>query len=174
MATFAEVLTGIVRQARRDETERRRQAEQWLAHEGRLLDKAVEAFKVRCLKAAEEEKCEAAISFEVLTRDIVGFPTRTVANSTILVDSWGAGAAAGWFYASRGTSEEWSQGTPVNFAALLESMMPKFVEKVEALGFQKCARIPGTWKVSACWSPPGGGGNGEPPEKKAKKDKGGS
>lgn len=47
-----------------------------------------------------------------------------------------------------GTSTPYTPGTKVFFAELLESMMPKFVEKVHALGFQKCARIPGTWKAS--------------------------
>eukprot|EP00429_Kryptoperidinium_foliaceum_P077892 CAMPEP_0176207558 /NCGR_PEP_ID=MMETSP0121_2-20121125/12674_1 /TAXON_ID=160619 /ORGANISM="Kryptoperidinium foliaceum, Strain CCMP 1326" /LENGTH=236 /DNA_ID=CAMNT_0017546531 /DNA_START=35 /DNA_END=743 /DNA_ORIENTATION=+ len=162
--TFAEELTEVVRKARREESDRKRQAQKWLEHEGKLLDEAVEAFKRRCMRAAEEEKSDASVSFEVLSRDITDFPSRLASDSTFLVDNWGEGAAAWWYYAHRGTSTPYTPGTKVFFAELLESMMPKFVEKVHALGFQKCARIPGTWKVQASWSTPGS----EPPEKKSR------
>lgn len=165
--SFADSLTQIVAEARRKEGERKRQAEKWLEHESKLLDEAVEAFKRRCMRAAEEERCEAAVSFEVLTRDISDFPTRVVTDSTHLVDSWGEGAAAWWFYAHRGTSTAWTPGTPVMFAELLESMMPKFLDKVQDLGFQKCQRIAGTWKVVASWQPPE---TSQPAAKKARRN----
>mmetsp|Transcript_18334 Transcript_18334/g.27670 ORF Transcript_18334/g.27670 Transcript_18334/m.27670 type:complete len:166 (+) Transcript_18334:68-565(+) len=161
MVNFAETLTNIVREARKKEGDRKKEAKAWLAHENKLLDEAVEAFKKKCMKAAEDEKSEASISFEVLTRDISSFPTRQITNNTHHVDDWGDGSAAGWHYAHRGTAQEFQQGTKVNVAELLEAMMPKFIEKVNELGFDKCVRVPGTWKVTASW-----GGASEPASKK--------
>merc|ERR1719440_986458 len=120
------------------------------------------------MKAAEEQKCQATISFEVLTREISNFPKHTVKDGTYLVDNWGDAAAAWWFYACRGTSTEWSPGTPILFAEVLESMMAKFLEQVKTLGFDSCNREPGTWKVTAAWELPDGETAAEPAAKKSR------
>mmetsp|Transcript_74323 Transcript_74323/g.240375 ORF Transcript_74323/g.240375 Transcript_74323/m.240375 type:complete len:184 (+) Transcript_74323:65-616(+) len=155
-ATFADSLTRIVAESRGKQRQRERAGERWRAHEGRLLDTAVEFFKQRCTRAAEQQLCEATVSFEVLTREVPGFPTRVVKDSTYLVDSWGETSAEAWWYACRGTSAAWSPGSPVLFAELLEGMMPRFLEKVSKLGFSGSGREAGTWKVMACWGPPKG------------------
>lgn len=135
----------------------------------------MEKFKNRCLKEAESQKCSATISFEVLTREIPNFPKHAVKDSTYIVDSWGDAAAAWWWYATRGTNTEWTTGSPILFAEVLESMMAKFLEQVKTLGFDTCHREPGTWKVTAAWSLPGSDGTPskakaeEPPAKKSKK-----
>ena len=83
-----------------------------------MLDRAVELFKQRALKEAELQRCEFTTSFEVLTRDVEGFPKRVVQNSTWVVDSWGEGVSAEcWFCATRGTTTPFP-GTPVIFAEL--------------------------------------------------------
>merc|ERR1712187_852178 len=117
----------------------------------KLLDLAVDLFKDRCTRAAELQQTHSTVSFEVLVRDIDEFPKRVIKDSTYLVDSWGDGAAEWWFYATRGTATAWTPGSPVLFAEVLEGMMPKFLEKVNALGFRDCKREPGTWKVTASW-----------------------
>mmetsp|Transcript_66613 Transcript_66613/g.206559 ORF Transcript_66613/g.206559 Transcript_66613/m.206559 type:complete len:171 (-) Transcript_66613:53-565(-) len=153
-ATFADSLTRIVAESRGKQRQRERAGERWRAHEGRLLDTAVEFFKQRCTRAAEQQLCEATVSFEVLTREVPGFPTRVVKDSTYLVDGWGDGAAEWWFYATRGIAAPWVPDTPVLFAEVLEGMIAKFVERAQGLGFRTCSREAGTWKVTARWGLP--------------------
>mmetsp|Transcript_43377 Transcript_43377/g.111983 ORF Transcript_43377/g.111983 Transcript_43377/m.111983 type:complete len:175 (+) Transcript_43377:101-625(+) len=167
--SFAEGLTQIVAESKRKQEERERQATKWGTHEDKLLEKAVDMFKRRCMREAELEKCEAAVSFEVLTRDIEDFPSRLVKDGQHLVDDWGDGAAAWWFYANKGSVAAWNHGTPVLFAELLESMMPKFLERVKALGFRECARVAGTWKVTASWATPKDEDK-EPPKKRSRRN----
>eukprot|EP00413_Alexandrium_margalefii_P016847 CAMPEP_0204524810 /NCGR_PEP_ID=MMETSP0661-20131031/7574_1 /ASSEMBLY_ACC=CAM_ASM_000606 /TAXON_ID=109239 /ORGANISM="Alexandrium margalefi, Strain AMGDE01CS-322" /LENGTH=194 /DNA_ID=CAMNT_0051530577 /DNA_START=36 /DNA_END=620 /DNA_ORIENTATION=+ len=163
--TFAQQLTRIVEASRGKQRDRARQGERWIAHEAKLLDVAVELFKLRCTRAAEQQQFDATVSFEVLTREVPGFPTRVVKDSTYLVDGWGDGAAEYWFYATRGTAVAWTPGTPVLFAEVLEGMIGKFVDKAQGLGFRACYREPGTWKVTASWGAPD-----EQAAKKARKD----
>merc|ERR1719469_745868 len=75
-------------------------------------------------------------------------------NQTFLVESWGKSTAEEWFYAARGTNEEYVDGTPVMFSEMIESMMEKFVIKVSKLGFNNCAREQGTWRVAVAWEMP--------------------
>ncbi|CAE7672310.1 TTL1 [Symbiodinium sp. CCMP2456] len=87
------------------------------SNRAKLLDAAVELFKNRCMKEAELEKCEATISFEVITREIPDFPKRILTDSTYFVDSWPSGTSAeSWFYATRGVNSAFSQGAPILFA----------------------------------------------------------
>mmetsp|Transcript_3864 Transcript_3864/g.7789 ORF Transcript_3864/g.7789 Transcript_3864/m.7789 type:complete len:170 (-) Transcript_3864:110-619(-) len=153
--TFAELLTQLVAQSRGKQRDRSRLGERWTAHEAKLMDVAVELFKLRCMRAAEQQQTEATVSFEVLTREIPGFPTRVVKDSTYLVDSWGDGAAEWWFYATRGTAVPWVPGQPVLFAEVLETMIGKFIESSQGLGFNSCFREAGTWKVTASWGESG-------------------
>mmetsp|Transcript_33317 Transcript_33317/g.53022 ORF Transcript_33317/g.53022 Transcript_33317/m.53022 type:complete len:208 (-) Transcript_33317:114-737(-) len=172
MTTFAEGLTEIMARKKQESKERDKIAAKWQAHEDQLIEVAVEKFKNRCLKEAENQKCQATISFEVLTREIPNFPKYAIKDSTYLVDSWGDAAAAWWFYSHHGTKSEWTSGTPILFAEMLESMMPKFLTQVKTLGFDSCQREPGTWKVTAAWSLPGSdGASDEQAAKKSKKDK---
>merc|ERR1719512_47508 len=134
--------------------ERETLAAKWVEHSEKLLDEAIELFKQRCLRAASNMQCQAVVSFEVLTREVPNFPSYTVKDSTYLVDSWGDVPASWWFYATRGTSEAWTPGTPVQFAELLEGMMSRFLEKAGELGFQTCAREPSSWRVKVTWKAP--------------------
>eukprot|EP00913_Durusdinium_trenchii_P007464 g7016.t1 len=108
------------------------------------------------MREAELERCDASISFASLVREIPEFPTHVIVDSQHLVENWGDGAASWWYYAHRGVTQEFISGSPVSFAELLESMMPKFLESAQELGFQSCKREPGTWKVVASWKPPDG------------------
>eukprot|EP00930_Biecheleria_cincta_P088365 TRINITY_DN77591_c0_g1_i1.p1 TRINITY_DN77591_c0_g1~~TRINITY_DN77591_c0_g1_i1.p1 ORF type:complete len:156 (+),score=39.17 TRINITY_DN77591_c0_g1_i1:107-574(+) len=152
--SFAEGLTKIVAEKREEQKSREKLANKWRAHESKLLTELVEAFKKKCMKEAENERCEASVSFAALVREVSEFPTHVVIDSQHLVDNWGDGAASWWYYAHRGTNNEWVTGSPVSFAELLESMMPKFLEQAQDLGFQSCKREAGTWKVVASWKPP--------------------
>mmetsp|Transcript_62490 Transcript_62490/g.101215 ORF Transcript_62490/g.101215 Transcript_62490/m.101215 type:complete len:166 (-) Transcript_62490:108-605(-) len=152
--SFAEELRKIVEEKRDEQKGRVKLADKWKAQEKDLLKNLIETFKNKCMKEAELEKCDASISFAALVRDVSDFPTHSVVDSQHLVDNWGDGAAAWWFYATRGVSNEWVSGTPVSFAELLESFMPKFLEMAQDLGFQSCKREPGTWKVVAKWGAP--------------------
>merc|ERR1711879_764736 len=85
----------------------------------------------------------------------------------------GDAAANWWFYAARGVNVEWTPGTPILFAEVLESMMAKFLEQVKTLGFDTCQREPGTWKVTAAWSLPGSDdarSKEEPAAKRSRRD----
>mmetsp|Transcript_64817 Transcript_64817/g.193157 ORF Transcript_64817/g.193157 Transcript_64817/m.193157 type:complete len:170 (+) Transcript_64817:68-577(+) len=163
--TFAAKLTQIVAESKGKQRNRNLLGERWTTHEAKLLDVAVELFKLRCTRAAEQQQCEATVSFEVLTREVPGFPTRVVKDSTYLVDSWGDAAAEWWFYATRGTAVPWVADSPVLFAEVLEGMIGKFVDKAQSLGFRACFREAGTWKVTAAWGLPD-----EKPAKRSRKD----
>jgi len=157
--SFADSLTKIVAEKRAESADKEQIAARWLAHEERLLEQAVEIFKQRCTSEAESgEKCSATVSFEVLSRGISGFPKRVLTDSTYFVESWGEGLKAeNWFYAARGVAASWSPGAPIQLAEVLQGMLPKFVEKVKALGFSSCVHEQGTWKVTVTWALPDGG-----------------
>jgi len=169
---FAASLTKIVVSKKQQRLERQEVAAKWVAYERRLLDEAVKVFRDRCTREASQRRTQLTASFEVLTRDIEGFPTHTLQDSTYVVASWGEGASAeAWFYATHGTTVTWSSGAPVLFAEMLEGMMPKFLERLRPLGFLTCGREAGTWKVSVAWRAPSDELNGwheeeEPSEKK--------
>mmetsp|Transcript_49302 Transcript_49302/g.107316 ORF Transcript_49302/g.107316 Transcript_49302/m.107316 type:complete len:160 (-) Transcript_49302:124-603(-) len=156
MGTFAESLTATVAAKRAEHGKRSYEAAKWCKFEDKLLDRALELFKLRCKREAENQRCDLTVSFEVLTREVEEFPTHTLTDSTYVVDSWGEGLSAeSWYYATRGPASSFSPGAPVLFAEVLESMMPKFLDKVKTLGFQSCGREAGTWKVSVSWHQPG-------------------
>mmetsp|Transcript_84750 Transcript_84750/g.234990 ORF Transcript_84750/g.234990 Transcript_84750/m.234990 type:complete len:169 (-) Transcript_84750:174-680(-) len=160
--SFADNLTKIVADKKAEQSDRERVAGKWCTYEAKLLDQAVELFKQRCMREAEQQKCEATISFEVLSREIDDFPKRILTDSTYFVDTWGDGLSAeSWFYATRGLTASWSPGAPVLFAEVLQGMLPKFVDRVKSLGFLTCSHEAGTWKVSVSWQMPD-----EPPPKK--------
>mmetsp|Transcript_46842 Transcript_46842/g.111464 ORF Transcript_46842/g.111464 Transcript_46842/m.111464 type:complete len:194 (-) Transcript_46842:131-712(-) len=152
--SFAALLSKKVVEKKQAQVDREKVIPKWIAHESRLLDQAVDLFKQRCIREAEQQKCELSVSFEALTRDIPEFPKRIVSNSTWIVDSWGDGNAESWFYATRGTQQEWVAGEPVPFAELLAGILPKFVERLKPLGFKTCEREEGTWKVRVSWREP--------------------
>mmetsp|Transcript_80278 Transcript_80278/g.159036 ORF Transcript_80278/g.159036 Transcript_80278/m.159036 type:complete len:168 (+) Transcript_80278:64-567(+) len=162
---FAQNLSKIVADKRAETADREKVAGKWGAYEAKLLDQAVDLFKQRCIREAENQKCEATVSFEVLTREIEGFPKRVLTDSTYFVDSWGDGLnAESWFYATRGLTASWSPGAPVLFAEVLQGMLPKFVERARSLGFLSCTHEAGTWKVTVTWRAP----EEEPPTKKSR------
>merc|ERR1719277_1368862 len=152
--SFAEVCSVRMRERGEQIREREALAAKWVAHMEKLLDEAIELFKQRCLRAASNMQCQAVVSFEVLTREVHNFPSYTVKDGTYLVESWGDAPASWWFYSSRGTSEAWTPGTPVQFAELLEGMMPRFLEKAAGLGFETCGREPSSWRVKVTWKAP--------------------
>lgn len=152
--SFADECTQRMSEKQLEVREREQFAAKWVAHRDKLLDEAAELFKQRCIRAAMNMQCQAVVSFEVLTRELKNFPTYSVKDGTYLVDAWGDAAAAWWFYDTRGTQEAWQAGTPVQFAEVLEGMMPKFVEKVGKLGFKSCAREPSSWRVRVAWREP--------------------
>mmetsp|Transcript_31726 Transcript_31726/g.62337 ORF Transcript_31726/g.62337 Transcript_31726/m.62337 type:complete len:171 (-) Transcript_31726:224-736(-) len=153
---FADNLTKIVASKRAEQSDKAQIATKWWDYEAKLLDQAVDLFKQRCMREAESQKCEATISFEVLSREIEDFPKRVLTDSTYFVDNWGDGLSAeAWFYATRGLTSSWSPGAPVLFAEVLQGMLPKFVEKIKSsLGFKHCVHEAGTWKVSVSWPAP--------------------
>eukprot|EP00933_Yihiella_yeosuensis_P032202 TRINITY_DN2579_c0_g2_i1.p1 TRINITY_DN2579_c0_g2~~TRINITY_DN2579_c0_g2_i1.p1 ORF type:complete len:187 (+),score=42.14 TRINITY_DN2579_c0_g2_i1:69-563(+) len=150
--SFAASLTKIVASKKAEVGDREKIAAKWNEAEDDLLDEAVELFKGRCSKEAELQNYEATISFEVLTREIKDFPTRVLTDSTYFVDDWKAASAESWFYATRGVNAAYSKGTPIMFAEVLQSMMPKFVTRLEDLGFTSCNHEAGTWKVKVNWA----------------------
>jgi len=164
--TFADTLTQNVAEVREQEQEKQAIASKWIAFETKLLDEAIGLFKQRCTREAEAQRLEVCVSFEVLSREIEDFPKRIVKSGNYYVDSWGGGLSSGeaWFYSTHGTSATYSQGEPVLFAEVLEHMMPKFVERLPGLGFVRCAREQGTWKVGVAWRDP----DVDPPRKKRK------
>ncbi|CAJ1461333.1 unnamed protein product [Effrenium voratum] len=155
--SFAANLTKIVAGKKSELADREKIAESWRDKEAKLLDDAVDlpGFKQRCVKEAEQQKMEATISFEVITRDITDFPKRILTDSTYFVDTWPSGTSAeSWFYATRGANSSWSQGAPILFAEVLQAMLPKFVDRVKELGFLECNHEAGTWKVAVVWEEP--------------------
>jgi len=155
--SFAAALGQVVVDKKKAQQNRALLAEKWTRHETRLLETASEAFQQRCVEAAEQQKTEATISFEALTRSMPEFPARVLKDATYLVKHWGKDVDAEcWFYASRGTANACPEDhrDRVLFAELLEGMMPKFVGKLQSLGFNSCVRQDGTWKISVCWSLP--------------------
>ncbi|CAJ1441644.1 unnamed protein product, partial [Effrenium voratum] len=153
--SFAANLTKIVAGKKSELADREKIAESWRDKEAKLLDDAVDLFKQRCVKEAEQQKMEATISFEVITRDITDFPKRILTDSTYFVDTWPSGTSAeSWFYATRGANSSWSQGAPILFAEVLQAMLPKFVDRVKELGFLECNHEAGTWKVAVVWEEP--------------------
>lgn len=172
MATFADSLTEMVATKRSERSDRQKTAGKWHDRAEKLLDRALELFKDRCRREAELQRSQLTVSFEVLTRDVEGFPSHTVADSTYVVDGWGEELTPEcWYYATRGLSASWSPGAPVLFAEVLESMMPKFIEKVRQLGFTTCGREAGTWKVSVTWPAPQPEADEEKAPKKSRKDR---
>merc|ERR1719326_1022969 len=103
------------------------------------------------MSAAETQKSQATVSFEALSRQIQDFPKRILTDARYYVDQWAEGVTAeSWFYSNQGTSNVYS-GTPILFAELLECMLPKFLARIEKMGFSSCQRDAGTWKVTAVW-----------------------
>mmetsp|Transcript_159743 Transcript_159743/g.297810 ORF Transcript_159743/g.297810 Transcript_159743/m.297810 type:complete len:174 (-) Transcript_159743:112-633(-) len=153
--SFAASLTKIVADKQKEQTDRSKISTKWTNFEAKLLDQAADLFKSKCVKEAEQQKSEVTVSFEVLTREIPDFPKRILTDSAYFVDTWGEDVTAeSWFYACKGTSSTYSPGLPIMFAEVLEGMMPKFLERLKAFGFQTCNREAGTWKVTATWSMP--------------------
>jgi len=153
--SFADSLTRIVSQKQRQEEERTCAARTWTALESTLIGEACSLFKERCLQEKEQSQCTATVSLDDLSKEISDFPKRTLSESVSVVTDWGDEVTAeGWFYATHGIATAYTPGAAVSNAELLESMMPKFLGKVEALGFSSC-RVAGTWKVTASWEMPG-------------------
>jgi len=153
--SFAAGLTKVSAKKKLEQSDKKRIADVWTAHESTLLDRAVELFKQRCIREAEQQKCEATVSFEVLSREIEDFPKRVLTDSTYFVEGWGQDVTAeAWLYSTRGANATYSAGAPILFAEVLQSMLPKFVERVKAQGFISCNHEAGTWKVSVAWNEP--------------------
>mmetsp|Transcript_73814 Transcript_73814/g.130400 ORF Transcript_73814/g.130400 Transcript_73814/m.130400 type:complete len:164 (+) Transcript_73814:79-570(+) len=162
--SFAANLTKIVASKRSEAGDREKIAQKWHDVEEKLLEEALELFKARCTREAEQQKCEATISFEVLTREIEDFPKRALEDSTYIVESWPSGSSAeSWFYATKGPSAPYTKA-PILFAEVLQGMLPKFVDQVKDLGFQEANHEAGTWKITASWAQP------EESAKKRRKD----
>lgn len=162
---FAKELRDTVESKSAEEQKKQGVAGKWKDHESALLDAGVELFKQRCRREAEQQRCEAAISFEVLSREMADFPKRVIKDGSYLVESWGGDTdAESWFHATHGTNANFNEADPVQLADVLESMMPKLVKRLGDLGFSKCNRLPGTWKVSVAWPDP----DGQAPAKRAK------
>jgi len=152
--SFPVQLKYVMLEAQEEKRQRAKSAKAWELHEATLLDRAVEVFRKRCTQAAESQKSQTTVSFEVLSRDLKAFPTRILTDSTYYVDTWAEGVTAeSWFYACRGTDLGYT-GSPILFAEMLDRMLTKFMCKVETLGFSSCQREVGTWKVTAVWGMP--------------------
>eukprot|EP00747_Dinoflagellata_sp_TGD_P212894 gnl/TRDRNA2_/TRDRNA2_85930_c0_seq1.p2 gnl/TRDRNA2_/TRDRNA2_85930_c0~~gnl/TRDRNA2_/TRDRNA2_85930_c0_seq1.p2 ORF type:complete len:177 (-),score=46.21 gnl/TRDRNA2_/TRDRNA2_85930_c0_seq1:156-686(-) len=166
--SFAAGLNKLVKNKKSEQDERLQTAKKWFAFEDKLLDRSLETFKGRCTREAEQMKTSLEVSFEALTREIADFPKRIVTDNTFYVDTWGpdGASAEAWFYANRGTSQAFPPDEKVLFGELLAGMMPKFVERLQPLGFSTCGREAGTWKIFATWPLPE---DSEPPAKKAKR-----
>lgn len=152
--SFAAALSQRVSAKRQETKERETVGKKWLEVESKHIEAAVELFKQRCIRAAQNLQCTVTVSFEVLTRDVPNFPTYTVKDGSYLVAGWGTCDPASWWYARRGPNEPFAENTPVQFAEVLEGMMPKFLEKIGCLGFINCGREQGTWRVKVAWRTP--------------------
>ena len=155
-ANFADELTALVAEQQSKDKRHQGLAAHWIKHEAKLLDHALELFKQRCTREAEQECTEATVSFEVLSREIIDFPKRVVKDSNYFVASWGGEVTTeSWFYATHAATATFNPDNPALFAEVLECMMPKFVERMQStLGFKSCGREPGTWKVKVAWADP--------------------
>jgi len=152
--SFAAGLSKKVAAKKVESTKREQLGKEWLNYEDSLLDEVLEIFKARCTRAAGNCQCTHSASFEILTREVPKFPTYQCKDKKYLVNSWGDGNAAGWYYAHVGCSENFTSGTEVQFAEVLEGMMEKFIAKVRTLGFETCKREQGTWIVRVTWRSP--------------------
>lgn len=161
--SFAALLSKKVLEKKSEQQSRETLVEKWNNLERTLLDRAIDLFKQRCVRAAEDIHCELTVSFEVLTREVRDFPTRVFTDGNWVVGTWGDGITAEcWFYATHGVLASWSPGAPVHFAEVLAGMMTKFLDRVSALGFTSVRRIEGTWQVKVSW--PGEVAEGEEEE----------
>ncbi|CAK0788255.1 unnamed protein product [Prorocentrum cordatum] len=109
-------------------------AQRWERHESKLLDQAIELFKQCCVQEAEQQRCEAAVSLEVLPRQGVN--------------------AESWCYAVHRPAAPFPDGMPTPSADVLRAKLPNFIKKVRVLGFTSCIHEAGTWKVHVAWRPP--------------------
>lgn len=164
--SFAALLSKKVLEKKSEQQSRETLVEKWNNLERTLLDRAIDLFKQRCVRAAEDLQCELTVSVEVLTREVRDFPTRVFMDSNWVVGTWGDGITAEcWFYATHGVLASWSPGAPVHFAEVLAGIMTKFLDRVSALGFTSVRRIEGTWQVKVSW--PGEVADGEEEEQEA-------
>merc|ERR1712228_213498 len=90
-ANFADELTAIVADVQHKDKRNHEMGKLWIDYEAKLLDQAFELFKQRCTREAEQQRCEATVSFEVLSREIPDFPKRVCKDSNYFVSSWGGG-----------------------------------------------------------------------------------
>eukprot|EP00930_Biecheleria_cincta_P090299 TRINITY_DN7965_c0_g1_i1.p1 TRINITY_DN7965_c0_g1~~TRINITY_DN7965_c0_g1_i1.p1 ORF type:complete len:190 (+),score=32.85 TRINITY_DN7965_c0_g1_i1:68-571(+) len=152
---FAASLTKIVAGKKAEIGDRQKYADMWKACEEKLLGDAVELFKDKCTREAEQQKCETTASFEVITRDIKNFPKRVLKDATYYVETWPDGVTSEcWFYGARGLQASYSAGAPILFAEVLQAMLPKFLERIKDLGFAEFRHEAGTWKVYVRWADP--------------------
>eukprot|EP00929_Paragymnodinium_shiwhaense_P016065 TRINITY_DN12421_c0_g1_i1.p2 TRINITY_DN12421_c0_g1~~TRINITY_DN12421_c0_g1_i1.p2 ORF type:complete len:172 (-),score=43.31 TRINITY_DN12421_c0_g1_i1:214-729(-) len=156
MGTFAEQMTAIVAGKRLEKGDRAKLGKSWARYEEKLLGRAIDSFKDRCRREAEAQRATLTQSFEVLTREVEGFPSHKLQDNAYIVDNWGNENInpESWYYATRGADHIFDPKQTILFADVLESMMPKFIQKVGNLGFTSCGREAGTWKVTVHWNPP--------------------
>mmetsp|Transcript_37558 Transcript_37558/g.79647 ORF Transcript_37558/g.79647 Transcript_37558/m.79647 type:complete len:225 (+) Transcript_37558:153-827(+) len=152
--SFAALLQKKVSAKKQENKQREAEGQKWIALEEKYIDAAVEIFKSRCIKAAQQMQTNLSVSFEIITRDVPNFPTYAVKNNSYLVENWGLGEPASFWYARKGSVDPFNHGTPIAFADLLEGMMPKFLAKVQEMGFVEAGREAGTWKVKVSWRSP--------------------
>merc|ERR1712211_194958 len=116
-------------------------------------------------KAAAAHQPQATMDFEVLSRQVPGFPTRVSVDGTYYVDHWGDHLSAeAWFYFYCGTDADYDDEM-VLFAELLDCFLQKFLVRIRRMGFLSCEREEGTWNVTAVWDRPK---EESPPCKKAR------
>ncbi|CAK0890228.1 unnamed protein product, partial [Prorocentrum cordatum] len=121
-------------------------------HEDTLLVQAAGLLKAKCADIAKQKVCQATVSFEVLSREIEGFPQQVVNHSTYHVESFGhTSLEECWTYAARGLDASRLPGTHIQYAEVLVSMFPSFVAKVQAMGYKSVEHNAGTWKLTATW-----------------------
>lgn len=118
-----------------------------------LLDQLLDLFKQRCVEEAMLLRCEAQVSFEQLSKDIEEFPQRVLVGSDWVVSSWGLVRRDCWYKATHGVHQAQPEG-PALFAEVLANMFPKFVSRVQELGFRECLHLPGTWTLRVAWPEP--------------------
>lgn len=153
--SFAAKLTQVVADKKQAEKERKEIGMIWDAYEALLIEQVTEVFKTRCTRAAEEQKTEVTLSFEVLTREVPDFPRRKVSDGVYYVEQWGESIIGGvtaesWFYANSGIATPYA-GAQILFAQMLECLLLKFLAKVQSFGFSSCHREAGTWRLAVSW-----------------------